>query len=304
MTRPPERPVSREPWPGPADARDPFADPPHFDADEAWSNYVAAGGLLGRVAHDEAVAACRVALRQAWATGDGALVEPWLGPLLLGAERQPEHRRFAPVESVAPIDTVVRLATDLVPALGNSAPDRLLGPWAHATDARRHPQLYRAATAHGAFLVPDDLPLSAFQRWAGRSPVPLAELRAAVRAIAQAPLTAWPVLSVGATWSLGPAVGLGTSAPDVAVTGPALLPGVEVPRPGDVLVGRVVAAPGQAVAFAPIVCPGPLPSSCEAWVDLLTVGHRLTDRRGSTEDVLRRNGHLLVQRVLEAAWLP
>lgn len=303
MTRPPERPISREPWPAPNVPGLPFAEPPHLDLEACWSHHRDAGGSLAREAHDEAVAAVRVALTLAWQRGDVAGLRPLLAPLALDAPRQSEFRRLPAAEAVAPLDHVVRFATDLVPATGNTAPERLLGPWATSLDARRAPHLFRVATAHGAFFVPDDLPLSAFRRWAGRTPLPSPAERAAARAIAHAPLSAWPIEATGDRWRLGRgAGGLQPDAP-VAVPAPAELPGADH-APEQTVVGRwVVTAEGPDVLWGAIVVPGALPAAAEAWVDLLTIEARLLDRRVSTEDVLRKKGHLLAQRVLEAAWL-
>jgi hypothetical protein len=304
VTRPPARPLSREPWPSPGDPRNPYTEPPHLELDAAWADYQNNGGALSRADHDDAVRAFVQAWEQAWSEGHTDRLVPHLGPLLLGGPRLDDHRRFGAVHEAATVEQLVRIATDLVPATGNAAPDRLLGPWSSTVDARSHPLLFRAASAHGAFLLPDDLPMSAFRRWAGRSPVPPVSLRAAVRAVLQAPLSAYPVLGVD-----GDRVVLGSGVGDLPAPGAVLadtvacVPGVQGPSPGTVMLTRVVDLPTGARAVAPLLAPGPLPEAAEAWVDLLTLRHRLHGRRASTADVLRHRGHVLVRCVLEAAWL-
>lgn len=304
MTRPPERPISREPWPGPTPDALPYDDPPHLDLEAAWANHVGAGGGLDRPTHDAAVAVVRDAIATSWSDGRTERLTPLLGPLRLDGARRDDYRRLPPADAVAPLIDVVRIATDLVPATGNAAVDRLLGPWADALDAARAPALYRQVTAHGAFLLPDDLPMSAFQRWAGRTPLPTPEERAAVRAIAHAPLSVWPIEAMGADgWRLGHGVGLERPEALVEVPSPAALPGATA-APGQLVAGRLIdRRDAPPLLWGALIVPGPLPAAAEAWVDLLTLEQRLLERRASTADVLRERGHLLVQRVLEAAWL-
>jgi len=244
-----------------------------------------------------------VALGEVWCTGSPTARRRLMAEaevLLLDGARRPEHRRLPPPPAPPSEALLVRIATDLVPAMGNAALDRLLGPWAFASPS---PRLQQVAVAHGAFLEPDDLPMTAFRRWAGRTPVPPVPLRQRVRGVLHAPLTAWPIREVGARWALGPAVGGGPSQTGVVVDRPAMLPGAPPPAAGHTLLARLVVAPDGPRAVGPIVAPIPIPDASEAWVDLLTLRERLHDRRASTADVLRHRGHLLVQRVLEAAWL-
>lgn len=304
MTRPIGRPISREPWPAPRPPADPFGEPPPRDLDALYADYHGAGGHLAREAHDAAVARFDVALRRHWCQPTEATwstVEAIAEPLLLLAPRQPEHRRFPPPVTPASEAMLVRIATDLVPAMGNAALDRVLGPWSRE---ELSPRLRQVATAAGAFLAPDDLPYSAMRRWSGRTPVPPVAERERVRCVLQAPFTAHPILRPHPTepWVLGAPVGGGTAHARVTVPSPALLPGTHAPLPGDTLLARVVCAPEGDIAVCPIVVPGPVPGAAEGWVDLITLHHRLGDRRASTADVLRHKGHLLAQRVLEAAW--
>ena len=269
----------------------------------AYAAYLEQGGSLARDAHDQLVADFADALEEVWA---GAPAIPRLLELAhrlhLTAPRRADQRRYPPPVAAPTEQMMVRIATDLVPAIGNAAPSRVLGPWATQSPS---PRLLQVAVAAGLFMEPDDLPMTAFRRWAGRTPVPPVEERHLVRAALHAPFTAWPMVEpLGhGCWALGPPVGGGAPVPRALVPHPALLPHAPPPAPGHTLLGRVVPVPGQPVVVCPIVAPITIPSACEAWLDLITLRHRLEDRRASTADVLRHRGHVLVRRVLESAWL-
>lgn len=301
--RRPERPLSHEPWPTDLDRADPFAEPDHFDPGKVAADYETAGGSapVEEVLSD--TRAARVALGQAWRTGDTTALGPLAARLRLDAPRDAFLRHYPPFQEAASDETLARIATDMLPAIGNDAPDRLLGPWASLARPGADARLLQIATAAGAFMPPDETPFDARHQWSRRKPEPTDAERSAVRAVAHAPYTAWPILALGdPCWRLGPAVGV-EAAGEVWVDRPARLPGLGPPRAGDTLLARVVSLPGGAVARLPIVCPGPIPEAAEGWLDLLLLERRLTDRRAGPRDVLRSRGHVLVRRVLEAAWI-
>jgi hypothetical protein len=302
----PEKPLSHQPWPSlDVDPADPFADPDHADLSKAFPDYQTAGGSADEASVLEATRACRRALAAAW-RGEPAPELPGLAAwLLLDHPRDESYRHYVTSTEAFEEADLARIATDMVPAIANDAADRLLGPWAAVARPGPDARLLQIATAAGCFLAPDETPFDARHQWSRRKPNPSDADRAGVRAVAHAAFTAYPIVDCDlrtGRWALGDGVG-GLPAGPALVPAPASLPGMGPPRPGDTLLARVVVLADDRVARLPIVAPGPVPEAAEAWLDLLLLEHRLLDRRAGPRDVLRRHGHTLVRRVLEAAWI-
>lgn len=294
-------------WPDLAHSPEPTPEPRHLDLDAAWLDYEAVcGDDTPRDREDvlrDTLSAVR-AIDTAWATGS-------IGDLValaarLGLDGPRTSLRHYPCEAEpTEAHVLARLAADLDPAVGNHAPDRLLGPWAAVATLPHHERLLQVAMAAGALMVTEEQPFTPRRMWTRRKPVPSQHLRERVRAIAHAPCTAWPVLAIdGTEATLGDGVGVPAPTSPVDVSRVASLPGLPSLRPGDTLAGRVVDAPSGPTARLAIAVPGPVPVAAESWLDLLILEHRLTDRRAGPRDVLRMRGHVLVRRVVEALWRP
>lgn len=272
-------------WPFDADPRDPFPEPLRDPPDTHELHDALAALWAGRVS-EQAVA--QLAQRHHL---DGRLrirsrplpTGPWL-----------------PSEA-----DLVRIATDADPGLGAATPDLVLGPLADEPLDRRTLEI---TLALGAFFRGDSAQTTPQQRWSRAAPLPSVEARAAVRAIARAPLAPWQILersTDGEAVVVSDLVGLGPpSTPDgpVALRPPGRLLGGRI-EPGGLLLARIARGPGGWVATCPLVIPGPLPTAVPRWIRWLAWHDRI-DRRGpiSTSGLLARQGHALTRRILEAAW--
>lgn len=297
---------ARYPWPSAGDPRLPFPEPDHFDAEVAWTDYLAVCGDDAPQERSAIVAwteQARQAIRAAWATGSLGDLPDLARRLHLDHERDASHRHYPHGEAAEHESVLARIGADLDPAIGNAAPDRLLGPWTTLLRMPRDRRLLQVATAAGALMLVEEQPFSPRRMWTSRKPLPDLALRDRIRAVAHSAFTVWPIDTIGDLWTLGPGVGTKAPAGPVRVPEPALLPGCPPPAPGDTLAARVVRTAQGPIARMPIVIPGPIPDAAEAWLDLLLLERRLTDRRAGPRDVLRSTGHVLVRRVLEAAWI-
>ncbi len=294
-------------WPDLAFDPEPTTEPRHLDLDLAWSDYEAVRLPWSPMTRSEVVDATQRALEaidHAWRTGDAGDLPKLAAILGVDAPRDASHRHY-PNEAVpAEAHMLARLGADVDPALGNHAPDRLLGPWTSLLQLPRDEHLLQVAMAAGAFMVTEEEPLSPRRKWARCKPQPSQELRDRVRAIAHTPYTVYPVhaLEQGMA-TLGGGIGEPAPTTPVDVSDVVSLPGEPPLRTGDTLAARVVKTPGGPKVSLGLAIPGPVPPAADAWLDLLLFELRLVDRRAGPLDVLRKRGHVLVRRVAEAAWL-
>lgn len=292
-------------WPDLAHAPEATPEPRHLDLEAAWADYASVCGPWTprpRADIEADTLATAAAIDDAWATGEvGALPEL---AAALGIDGPLTSLRHYPCDAEpAEAHVLARLGADLDPAVGNHAPDRLLGPWTTLLQLPRDEHLLQVAMAAGALMQVEEQPFTPLRMWTRRKPVPSRALRERLRAVAHAPCTAWPVLAIDATHAtLGPGVGAPAPSGPVDVSRVARLPEGPALRAGDTLAGRVVEAPSGPHACLAIAVPGAVPEAAPAWLDLLLMEHRLTDRRAGPRDVLRQRGHVLVRRVVEAAW--
>jgi hypothetical protein len=196
-------------------------------------------------------------------TGDGerAVLSSWIQTALRGgagrwgeiqqlAERlglfaAPRHDPRLPevATAVASTSCLLRIATDIAPASGNDGPDRFLGPRVDELDVRvpGHRALLVLATAACCFLVPDDDEKTPLHRWSRQPPAPSVSDRAAVRAIARAPVGVWTLTGGPRSFSVRDGIGIAPAwVPDAPVdVGEAVLWSGPA-RAGDTLVARMV----------------------------------------------------------------
>lgn len=272
------------PWPHVADVRDPFPEP-LAPRDQRFRAMI--GELFVSREH------LRVVERAARCRGLDRPLLPHTVPLPV-------------VPELASEATLVRLAADFDPACGSSGLDLVLGPLVDEPQAVRTLQV---AMALSAFFPGDDVLGPPYRRWQRSTPAPSVIDRAAVRAIALAPLAPWRVTSIeGEEVELHDMIGL---APLVRPVGRVRLRPPGTPfgplRPGMVLLARV--APEQHgdavrwVATCPLAVPGPLPPRVQDWLRWLAWELRLTFRGPVTRAVLlARRGHIVARHILESAW--
>lgn len=312
-------------WPADPDPVDPFADQDD-PVDLGYDDFRRAGGKLPPdVYHRQAR---RLAARLDEVLAGRAPLDAdtrrELGDLLnslrISRRLTCDRRTERPIAPTLPSDAdLARLTADVHPAVGQEAPDRVLGPLVDELDARapEHALALRVAIAAAAFLVADgmraetdtglDPGQTPFEIWSRRKPLPSPAERAAVRAVERAPWTAWAVGSPAsdATWHLRELVGI---APAGLPDAPVRLVGVAAPfralRPGDTLLARVVRGPDGWEARTPIAIPGGPPRvRLRSWVRLELVRQRLRRRALTVDALLRRRGHVLARRLVEWAWL-
>ena len=164
----------------------------------------------------------RAALARAWAGEAPATAVAHLAraagvDLPLAAQRHP----LAPVPRLPDEATLARIATDIEPHVGNVAPDLILGPYA---DEPADVRTLQVVLALSLFFPHDAETVRApYRRWQRTRPAPPRDLRAAVRAIADAPLAPWHIEQVsGSHARLRP----------VLFLGPPVVPNAPVPAPG------------------------------------------------------------------------
>lgn len=270
-------------WPGSVDVADPFAEPTPACPGHPELVRAIAELWAGRADPDD------VARRMGRLGLDGPLV----------ASREPEH--VGPW--LAPEADLVRITTDADPAAGAAAPDLVLGPLADEAD----PRALEVAVALGAFFQGDGVDATPARRWSRGKPVPSRPERAAVRAIAKAPLAPWRVLALSpGRCELADVVGLGEAAP----RGPVVLRTPAQPlgplRAGDLLIARVARGPRGWEATCPIALPlRDLPAAVPTWLRWLAWSDRLerAGRPPTLGGLLARRGHVLARRLLEQAWV-
>lgn len=201
---------------------------------------------------------------------------------------------------------MARIATDIDPSSGNTAPDRFLGPWADVLDAATADRrVLHTAVAASCFLPVDEdrhgrTPLI---QWVRRKPHPPVEERERMRAVERAPCSAWRLLErTEAGWLLEDLVGLHRApAGPVAADDPPSVDGAGAP--GDTLLARVVSAEGGWHAVLPLVvrgCPGR--EQVRTWLEVESWSWRLDRKVPSLEVMMRDRPHVLVRRVHEWAW--
>lgn len=311
-------------WPAPPDPIDPFADQDD-PRDLGYEDFRAVGGKLSAEVYRRK--AERLAeLTDALLSGRESLepdirreLDDLLNSLRISRRLTVDRRTPRPLpDHLASDADLVRLGADVLPAVGQEAPDRILGPLVDELDVHRpeHRLTLRAALAAACFVVPDgmrapgtglDPGQTPFEIWSRRKPLPSPAERAAVRAIERAPWTAWMVLSLpdAQTARLHDLVGI---APSGLPDEPVRLVGTATPfRPlqaGDTLLARVVRGPDGWEARTPIAIPGGPPAvRIRSWVRLELVRQRLGQRTLTVDALLRRRGHVMARRLLEWAWL-
>lgn len=268
------------PWPRVADARSPFPEP--------------LGGENHRF---------RTLVEELF-------VDPSLEPLVERAARArgvnrpllPHKVALPVVDELASEATLVRLATDMDPAVGNSGPDLVLGPLA---DEELDARTLEVAVAAAAFFPGDDVIGPPWRRWLRSHPSPPRTDRAGVHAMAMAPFAPWRVVRLRhGRATLVDSLGLSSCS---CPTQPVVLRSVATPlgalREGMWLIARVARERDRWVATCPIALPGPLPRALPRWLKWLAWELRLTYRGPVTRTVLlARRGHIVARRLLEGAW--
>jgi hypothetical protein len=204
----------------------------------------------------------------------------------------------ARVPAAATVEQLVRIAADWHPAVGNEAPDLVLGPWADVVDGQ-HPdgrRLLAVALASGGLERADGAFRSAVEQWARQSPSPPQAQRDAARAVARAPWSLWrrdgaayvDVVGVSA-WGL------------VAEVDAAPLPGQAADSGW--CVARVVGTHQGAVAPLAIALPGaPPPALVRRAVDEAVWRARVAEPRRDVAESMAACGSVFVRRLLEWAW--
>lgn len=204
-----------------------------------------------------------------------------------------------PLVGVEPWGTeaLAKIALDHAPDVGMTAPAWMLGAHVDALDlADVHQRRALVATvALAAFVLAPDLGRSPYRAWSRDEPRPPAEARTRAQAVALTPVVPWRLLRGGPRWEVAPLVEVGqpwwAEAVDLAQVGGVAGP----PRPGGLLLGRLVPVDGGARAVGALCLPAaPPPEVAARWVAqvarrLLAVNPAL--RR---EEVLRIGGHHLV----------
>lgn len=213
----------------------------------------------------------------------------------LGLDRPPRPEYHAPerVPWVPSPSDLVRIGTDIEPALGGDAPDLVLGPW--ADDPLPRPVL-RMATAELLFAHLTGEPRSAWRRWKRRVPLPPVPDRAAVRGVARAPLTVWSIEGVeGDLLQVRERLGISAKHTCSEVLAPER---VSVDGGEDTLVARVVATETDRVAAIAFTVGGePDQDWLEARLEDEWRRARLVDRRISKEQLLRTRGFVIARRI-------
>lgn len=179
-----------------------------------------------------------------------------------GEVRHSTHRpdTFDPPDDL--LEVLVRVSTNHLPAVGQEAPDRLLGPW--VDEASLHDALVRSAfvsaVAQAGLWNRGLRRPSATHRWAKDLHKPDPALRRAVHALRRAPPGLWRLLDeVDGRWVVEDLVGLGEHwCPPglVSLWQPGAVAGP--PRVGGVLASRLLPGPDGWVAALPLclpVCP-------------------------------------------------
>lgn len=272
-------------WPTPGDPHDPFPEPRLVPPAGHELREAVASLWAGRVSEAQVEAIAR----------RHGLDEP-----LRSRSRPLPTSPWLPSEA-----DLVRIATDIDPGLGACAPDLVLGPVADEPLDRRTLQIVLAL---GMFFRGDGAPATPQQRWSRVVPLPTVEARAAVRAIARAPLAPWRILEISGDRR-------GARISDLVGLGPPSCPPASIRlrpcghllggrlEPGALLLSRIAQDPQGWVATCPLVIPGPLPGAVPRWIRWLAWHDRL-DRRGpiSTSGLLARWGHVLARRILEVLW--
>jgi hypothetical protein len=293
-------------------AADPWGDPLELDWNRAWSLHCQRRSLasLGRdrFRADLTALVGRVAaiLAGEVPTPDGTLRELAEG-LGLGAPLSPDPRPVASVPAVPTLRAMVRVATDIAPAMGVDGPDRLLGPWVEGLDPRTDQDVLRQAVGAACFLAVDGdrWGRSPFLQWVRRKPHPALEEREAFRAVDRAPPTAWRLVElVGERWVLEELVGISRRAvPETPVSIPTLASVHGGSGPGDLLVARVVPTEGGWSAPLALAVRGmPEREVIGSWVALEGLLYGIDHKVPSLDELLRLRPHVLVRRVHEWAW--
>jgi len=281
-------------WPAHEGGADPFRDP--------WWDESAAGRKLRPVADPEAADAFLALLERvesglagaAEIEGAARRLGVW-GPVRRDGRTVPVVADRVPAEH-----EVVRMGTDLNPALGNEAPELVLGPWAATLDpgAPHHRRATRMAMAHCTYGALDGAQLSPFVVWCRRRPPPPLPERLAFRAIAHAPVGLYRLRQVGERYELHDLLGLGGSWSGVVMTDPGW-----VDVPGEVCVARVVRSAAGPVAVMGLLLPKAPPTPLlRTWLHLDLLRSRVHHRGITLDVVLRKRGHVLVRRVHEWWW--
>lgn len=276
-------------WPSAVDPCDPFPEPLRDDP----------APVDGRTS----LKPLRVALADLWA---GRAEEADVVSLFRarGLDRPFRAReRPLPVGPRIPSEAeLVEIATDADPAAGSIGADLVLGPVADGPVDRRTLQV---AVALSAFFRGDGVVGAPHRRWHRIHPAPSVSDRAAVGAVAHAPLAPWRILRLAPHHvEVQDVIGLSS----VAIPqGPVVLRGVGQPfgppTVGGLLVSRIARGAQGWVATCPIAMPGDLPPAIPRWLRWLGWADRL-DRKGriSLVGVLARQGHQLTRRLLELRW--
>lgn len=292
-----------EVWPLVSDPRDPFAEP-WPDDDLGYADHVASPVVETRPesAYRPAALALQAAL-DALDRGEDpgrpldALCAEAAVPLTVRWDSRPVP--LAPF--VLPAEVLALEALDTVPDVGQRAPHAILGPWRLVWHPTTHRRTYVHAIAQWATSGPGRSPA---QRWTRSKRAPDREVRAAARAIWQAPLGVFRALDAGeGRFRLEDRLGLD---PRRVPDGPVSLDLADrAVSDGDVLLARAVPTKTDWVAWAPLVLPG------DPDDDVLATLHRralvrvrLRRRQASFEDALRDGARWFARRVLTSCLPP
>jgi hypothetical protein len=196
---------------------------------------------------------------------------------------------------------LARLALDHVPHAGLLGPDMVLGPWVEALDPRQDRRTLQLALAQWAPGHTSQRP--PVQALHTARPIPPIDVRAAARAVADAPLLPWRAHPAGEGSRLVPRLPLAAHRlPDHPVPLHHAA-GIAPLRDGATVLCRAVRAGGRWSAWAPLVLPhDPPDATVRAWLLPILVRVRLRRRRATVEDVLRGHGHDLARAAHLDAW--
>lgn len=200
----------------------------------------------------------------------------------------------------ASVAALARLALDHEPHAGDLAPDAVLGPYALAL-SRRHGRAVRqhALAQWAACRTSHRPPVQALHT---ARPIPPPPVRAAARAVRDAPFLPWRVHREGPSWRLIPRLPL-TPARIPAAPLSIVRVGVGDLGDGATVLARMVSTRGTWSVWAPLVLPGDPPDAVVlGWLAPELARVRLRNRRATVEDVLRGHGDRIALAAHLWAW--
>ncbi|MCB9664373.1 MAG: hypothetical protein H6732_09680 [Alphaproteobacteria bacterium] len=196
-------------------------------------------------------------------------------------------------------DVLARVALDVAPASGDDGPREALGAFAETLDLADpwHRRAWTAAVAALCLYVSGDDPRSPYRSWLKDRAGPAEPEREAALAVGRAPWGAWRLAGGdGDGWRVAPLLPV---RPCWTPDGPVDLSeagGVRGgPRPGGLLLARLVPTTAGWVARMPFLLPVAPPATlARGWLASAAFPLLAATPELSLEDVLRRGGHRVV----------